>query len=241
MRARIDRLAGDRRRVVHALAVRLGPALERLALLRRHWGRRVVAVLFVGHRQRVVFVVVSEDEGGVFGVVVRVPAAFIEVVVLGEVVEAVEASLVVVAVEPDGVDELSEGVVGLLGGEVVSVDAVVVGVVVVVVVVVVLPLAALAPELLYAVPGLLQPARAAARATAATQGMRRFMASPDSGMRGVELQCICITYATAWACIAGAAFAPSRVFLRPRGKSFHARKRQARERRNVEQCAWPAC
>ncbi|MGZ5074714.1 MAG: hypothetical protein ACXWBL_16340, partial [Usitatibacter sp.] len=154
----------------------------------RRGRRRVLAILVVRHRQRVVFVVVvvvvSDDEGGVveapaFGVVSRFPAGFIVVVVLGEVV--VEAS--------PGVDEGAEatelpaGVAKLPEGEEVSVDAVVVEGDVVTVVVVLEPLAALAPELLYAVSGLLQPPRAAARTAAVTQGMRRFMIAPI-GLQG---------------------------------------------------------
>jgi hypothetical protein len=125
--------------------------------------------------------VVVADDGPVpdceLGVVVTVPAAFIEVVVFGEVV-AVLGEVADDDVSLDEVDEvLPEAVNELDAGDEVSVDAVVVeGVVVVVVELGV----ALAPELLYAELGLLQPARAAAMATARTQGMMRFMLSPIS-------------------------------------------------------------
>jgi hypothetical protein len=155
----------------------------------------MVAIPVVRHRQRVVFVEVwSGDEGGgveplVLGVVTRLPAAFIAVVALGDVVDA---SLAVDAVgEPDGVIKLPAGLVELPAGEDVSVDAVVAGVVVTVVVVLEPP-AALTPELLYAELGLSQPARAAARAAAATQGMRRFMISPiGSGVSVDALHDMC--------------------------------------------------
>lgn len=112
----------------------------------------MVPILVVRHLQRVVFVeVLSDDEGGevgplVLGVVTRLPAAFIEVVALGDVVDASLA--VVTVVDADGVIELPAGVVELPEGDEVSVETVVVAGIVVTVVVVLEPPAALAPELL---------------------------------------------------------------------------------------------
>lgn len=198
MRARIHGLARQRGRVLDALAVRLRLAHEWRGILRRRGRGRTVAIPVVRHRQRVVFVdIFSGDEGGegeplVLGVVTRLPAAFIVVVALGDVVDASIAVDAVVAVgEPDGVIELPAGLVELPAGEDVSVVVVVAGMVVTVVVVLEPP-AALAPELLYAELGLSQPARAAARAAAATQEMRQFMISPiGSGVSVDALHDMC--------------------------------------------------
>jgi hypothetical protein len=149
MRTLIDRLPGEGARMLHSLAIGLRLARERGGILRRRRRRTVVAVLVVSHRYRVVLVVVvvvvSDEEGGVlaFGVVSRLPAAFIVVVAFGDVVD----------VSPDvdegveAIEALPEGVIELPAGEEVSVEAVVVEGVVVVVVVLE-PLAALAPDLL---------------------------------------------------------------------------------------------
>jgi hypothetical protein len=125
--------------MLDALAVRLRLACER-GLVLRHYRGGAVVIAVVGHR----YFGVLDDEGGVsggvgklevlrWGVVTRLPAAFIEVVVEGEDVSVDE-----------GVIELPDGVLVVLDD--MSVEAVVVGAVVVVVVVE--PGVALAPLLL---------------------------------------------------------------------------------------------
>ena len=149
MRARIHRRARRRRRVIDALAIRLGMAAQLVG--RRHSSRwlGMVAVAGMRHGQRVVDEVVVVE------------------VVLPLVSPDVAGALAVELVSVDGVPGI------VLVDVVVVVDAlslvvdVVVGVVEVVVVVE--PGVALAPELLYEVLApLLQPASAAeARARAA--------------------------------------------------------------------------
>jgi hypothetical protein len=159
-------------------------------------------------------VVVAEDGDVELGVVVSCPAAFIEVVVSGEVFVAAAVVEVSLGAVPE------EGVPMVLDeGDDVSVDAVVVEGVVVVVVVVVEPGIALAPELLYAELGLLHPPRAAARATARTQGIMRFMLSPDFEWDG-GASSRCTTRASGGQGQGGARARRRPDFLSAGGKSF---------------------